>query len=103
MIWTMNFIFSYDISSDKLRLKVAQKLEKMGCFRVQKSVFIGNDFTTKEVNLLRKVIKNELSSTLKEDSDSFLCLPINKTQKAEMWWLKPNNLPDFELKNVIII
>lgn len=99
----MNFIFSYDISSDKLRNSIAHKLEKSGCFRVQKSVFIGSDFSTKEVNLLKRDIKKELSSNLKEDTDSFLCLPLTQTQKADMWWLKPDPLPNFEPTNAIII
>jgi CRISPR-associated protein Cas2 len=91
----MNYILSYDISSDKLRLRLAKCLERLGCFRIQKSVFIGSGFSVKEIDALKVNISMILSSKLKADTDSFLCLPITESQQAEMWWLTPKPLPDF--------
>ena len=99
----MNYIFSYDITSDKLRNRLVKKLETNGCVRIQKSVFIGVNFNTKEVKLLKNIIEKELNSTLKEDSDSFLCLPITQTQKNEIWWLEPQPCPNFKLNNVAFL
>jgi CRISPR-associated endonuclease Cas2 len=92
----MNYILSYDITSDKLRLKVSKRLETLGCFRVQKSVFIGTDFSVKEIKVLKVSILSILNTKLKTDTDSFLCLPMTGNQRLEMWWLKPNPLPDFD-------
>ncbi len=34
-------LISYDISDDRLRDKIAKKLEAFGCYRMQKSVYCG--------------------------------------------------------------
>lgn len=98
----MNYILSYDITSDKLRNRISKKLRTLGCFRVQKSVFIGVDFSVKEIKFLKDEVMQILASKLREDGDSFLCLPITERQKNEMWWLTPNPLPTFEFDNAIL-
>jgi CRISPR-associated endonuclease Cas2 len=37
----MHYVICYDIESDRKRDRVARVLEKNGCHRVQKSVFVG--------------------------------------------------------------
>lgn len=92
----MNYILSYDITSDKLRLKISKRLETLGCFRIQKSVFIGSNFSIKEIQLLKASILTILSNQLKTDNDSFICLPMTQNQKLALWWLKPNPSPEFD-------
>lgn len=36
----MHYVICYDISGDRLRDRVAKTLEKNGCHRIQKSVFV---------------------------------------------------------------
>jgi CRISPR-associated endonuclease Cas2 len=99
----MNYILSYDITSDKLRNQVSKQLTTLGCFRLQKSVFIGANFSVKEINALKSKIFKTFASKLKEDNDSFLCLPITKTQKKAMWWQASNPLPEFEFEKAIML
>lgn len=99
----MNYILSYDITSDRLRDRVAKKLMTLGCFRVQKSVFIGIHFSVKEIGVLKNSLNQLFNSKLKEDSDSFLCLPLTERQKNEMWWLSPDPFPKFEFDNAILL
>ena len=53
----MNFFICYDISDDKLRLRLSKLLLRSGCVRVQKSVFVATDFERAE--MLRLKIKVE--------------------------------------------
>jgi CRISPR-associated endonuclease Cas2 len=99
----MNYILSYDIASDRLRTRVSKQLTTLGCFRLQKSVFIGVNFSVKEFDVLKRKISKTMASKLKEDSDSFLCLPMTETQKKTMWWQAPNPLPKFEFGNAILL
>jgi|TARA_B110000285_G_scaffold210045_1_gene251578 CRISPR-associated endonuclease Cas2 len=99
----MNYILSYDITDNKLRSRLSKKLITLGCFRLQKSVFIGANFSVKEIKQLKSETSKILASKLREDSDSFLCLPLTGTQKKEMWWLKPDILPTFEFDNAILL
>lgn len=97
----MNYIISYDITSDKLRNRIAKKLQSLGCFRLQKSVFIGVAFNQRAYKQLKTAIVKILQSKLKKDSDSLLCLPITGTQKEEMWWLSPIPKPTYEFGNAL--
>jgi CRISPR/Cas system-associated endoribonuclease Cas2 len=75
----------------------------LGCFRLQKSVFIGVNFSVKEIQHLKGKVSKILTSKSKEDSDSFLCLPMTETEKKAMWWLMPNPLPTFEFENAVLL
>lgn len=88
----MNYLISYDISEDKVRLKIAQQLLKAGCRRLQKSVFIAMDFSTKEIKAL-KVLVVALVSLTSSDTNSIICLPISKTARISMWWQPPEENP----------
>ena len=79
----MNLLISYDIQSDRLRLKVAQQLIAAGLIRVQYSVFLGD---------LSKSAKPKLESSLTKwsndknwsDSDSILVLPLHQYSKEAL-------------------
>ncbi|MEM0992192.1 MAG: CRISPR-associated endonuclease Cas2 [Bacteroidota bacterium] len=67
-VWIM-----YDISSNKLRHKIAKSCKQMGLKRVQKSVFYGQ---TKH-SLLQRFQTASLA-LLSDKKDSILILPVTK-------------------------
>ena len=85
----MFYILSYDISDDKLRLKVSKHLLASGCFRLQKSVFIAPSFTTKQIRQLKAEVLKILKHPNKVDTDSLLCFHITPKQIPNIWWQKP--------------
>ena len=70
----MLFFVMYDIESNKVRRHVVKYLEKMGCTRVQKSIFLADLATEKYEN-----IRNDLAEVQAcyENSDSILVVPIS--------------------------
>lgn len=81
----MTYIICYDITDNKLRLKIAKRLERAGCLRLQKSVFVAPDFDAKRLAILRGGIKRLLPTTLLPD-ESIIVIPIEKDNTGEMLW-----------------
>lgn len=77
----MVYLIMYDISSDKVRLQVAKYLERQGCIRIQKSVFI-----LKSDNPHFQ----EIHDTLKDvnayyhNEDSIILVPVNASDVRSM-------------------
>jgi len=77
----MTYLIMYDISSDKVRLQVAKYLERQGCVRIQKSVFI---VKTENPHF------QEIHDTLKEvnsyynNEDSIILVPVNASDVRSM-------------------
>lgn len=78
---TMNYLIMYDIENNKVRRLVSKYLEKQGCIRIQKSVFMANtDHPT----------FNSIHSTLKdinefyENTDSIILVPVNVADVRSM-------------------
>lgn len=63
----------YDIESDKVRRLVAKYLEQKGCFRIQKSIFLGN-----VDRAVAGEIKSELAGVqaLYDNHDSIIVCPV---------------------------
>lgn len=57
----------YDITSNKVRYQVVKYLEKMGCSRVQKSIFLGN-ITRENYEKIRKDLAEVQAAYDNEDS-----------------------------------
>jgi len=72
-IGKMLFFVMYDIESNKVRRYVVKYLEKQGCTRIQKSIFLA-DLDTAKFN----EIKNDLAEVqaVYENYDSILVVPI---------------------------
>ena len=94
----MFYVLTYDISNDKLRLKVSKHLLVSGCFRLQKSVFVAPNYTNKELKLLKKTVMNLLNCSEKRDTDSFLCFRITPKQLPNIWWQEPKPQISFQKK-----
>jgi CRISPR-associated protein Cas2 len=64
----------YDIESNKVRYNIAKYLERMGCIRIQKSIFLADLDITKY-----KSIRQDLAEvqSLYENHDSIIISPIS--------------------------
>lgn len=72
-IGNMLFFVMYDIESNKVRRLIVKYLEKKGCLRIQKSIFIGN----LPVGVYNE-IRDDLAAVQEcyENCDSILVVPI---------------------------
>lgn len=85
----MNYILTYDISNNKIRKRVSDLLIDKGFIRVQRSVFIGEIFGNKI-----QAILEEINIQLKTDTDSLLCMPINKEEYLRSY--KYGYIPNYD-------
>lgn len=79
-----SFFLSYDIADDRLRTRLAKLLEKHGCKRLQKSVFLAPNFEPKEVQALRKACERLLQH--RAPGDSLLCIPATRQYLPDLVW-----------------
>ncbi len=70
----MLFFIMYDIESNKVRYQIAKYLLRMGCFRVQRSIFLA-DVSTDRYNMIRRDLAEVQS--LYDNHDSILIVPIS--------------------------
>lgn len=77
----MLFFVMYDIESDKVRRHVAKYLERKGCTRVQRSIFLA-DLDTADY----QEIKTDLAEvqSLYDNHDSIIVCPISTDQLRAM-------------------
>lgn len=77
----MLFFIMYDIESNKVRYYVSKYLERKGCFRIQRSIFLAD---------LNKSVYDEIKSDLAEvqslydNHDSIIVCPISTDQLRAM-------------------
>lgn len=77
----MVYLIMYDISNDKVRLQISKYLERQGCIRIQRSVFIAR---TDNPHF------QEIHDTLKEvnsyyeNEDSIILAPLNASDARAM-------------------
>jgi CRISPR-associated endonuclease Cas2 len=71
---TMIFFVMYDIESNKVRRHIVKYLEKKGCTRVQRSIFLADADTA-----IYNEIKNDLAEVQAcyDNNDSILVVPIS--------------------------
>jgi CRISPR-associated protein Cas2 len=85
----MNFFICYDISDDKRRLHLSKLLQRKGCKRIQKSVFIAIDFERSEMLHLKTQVDTLLNKRYTEGvsvDDSVLYIPLdNDAVKTVVW------------------
>lgn len=70
----MLFFIMYDIESNKVRRLVAKYLLKMGCFRIQRSIFLA-DISAEKYNQIRSDL-TEVQACY-ENQDSILIVPVS--------------------------
>ncbi|TFV94476.1 CRISPR-associated endonuclease Cas2 [Algoriphagus kandeliae] len=78
---TMNYLILYDIENNKVRRLIAKYLEKNGCIRVQKSVFlVHSDY--KKFESIRKTLA-EINEVY-DNEDSIILVPLNISDARSM-------------------
>lgn len=82
----MTYLICYDITDDKLRTRIAKRLERAGCLRVQKSVFIAPHFEAKRLLILRGGILRLLAGKNLVFDESILAIPIEKDNMTDILW-----------------
>ena len=77
----MLFFVMYDIESNKVRYNIVKYLERMGCFRIQKSIFLANLSMEKYED-----IKHDLAEVqdLYENHDSIIVCPVSSDYLSSM-------------------
>ncbi|MBK9257719.1 MAG: CRISPR-associated endonuclease Cas2 [Saprospiraceae bacterium] len=78
-------LICYDIEDDRLRLKIAKKLESFGFYRIQKSVFCGQH---NDVHWSRCVMDLEVMyEKYKKPGDSIYAMVIGKKMLEKVYTL----------------
>jgi CRISPR-associated endonuclease Cas2 len=96
----MTYLIMYDIENNKVRSRIAKYLEKNGCIRIQKSIFIAKSKSGKFEEILETL--RDVQSYY-QNEDSILLVPVNtsdirsmkiigKTLDIEILIDKPNTL-----------
>ncbi len=78
---TMTYLIMYDIENNKVRTRVSKYLEKKGCIRIQKSIFMTNS-ESKEFNEIHATLVDVQSYY--ENKDSIMLVPFNTTDLRSM-------------------
>ena len=77
----MLFFVMYDIESNKVRNQVVKYLQRKGCVRVQKSIFLA-DLEITEYNNIRNDLAEVQAAY--ENKDSILVVPISSDYLCSM-------------------
>lgn len=70
----MLFFIMYDIESNKVRYNIVKYLERMGCYRIQKSIFLGNLSMEKYEKIKSDMVEVQ---SLYENHDSIIVCPVS--------------------------
>lgn len=79
-----SYFLSYDIADDRLRRRLDQLLQRHGCKRLQKSVFLAPRYEPPELAALRKDCQQLLRHGAPQDS--LLCIPATRQYLSDLLW-----------------
>ena len=85
----MHYFITYDITEDKLRRRVALLMQQQAATRVQKSVWLLQNRTAKQINSLQHTLNKMLTrhTDLCTPTDSILCIPVQSDRIDELVWV----------------
>lgn len=75
----------YDIENDKIRTKLAKKLEESGLIRLQYSVFIGSGSVIYWSRVVEKISKLSVALNLETDSCCFLAVEEKQVKNMKIF------------------
>lgn len=87
----MHYVICYDIGNDRLRDRVAKILEKNGCHRLQKSVFVAPDLAKKDLIRLQTGLLRLLERRPMQVTDHIHWLPLSDELMPLVQYLGHNN------------
>jgi len=92
----MLFFVMYDIESDKVRYNVVKYLERQGCMRIQKSIFLASLSVEKY-----DAIRNDLAEvqSLYDNHDSIIVCPVSTDMLQSMSVIGKTINTDVIIKN----
>ncbi len=100
----MHYVITYDIEDDRLRNRTAKTLQRFGCIRIQKSVFVAAHMEKRHWTQMRASLNRLLASRLKP-GESLLIIPLRDEHVSEISAIGHNNvfaaLEDPPLKTVL--
>ena len=70
----MLFFIMYDIESNKVRYNIVKYLERMGCYRIQKSIFLANLSIEKYERMKSDMVEVQ---SLYDNHDSSIVCPVS--------------------------
>ena len=70
----MLFFIMYDIESNKVRYNIVKYLERMGCYRIQKSIFLANVSIEKYERIKSDMVEVQ---SLYDNHDSIIVCPVS--------------------------
>ncbi len=70
----MLFFIMYDIESNKVRYNIVKYLERMGCYRIQKSIFLANLSVEKYERIKSDMVEVQ---SLYDNHDSIIVCPVS--------------------------
>lgn len=82
----MNYILSYDIRDNRLRLALAKVFLRNGCKRIQKSVFLAPGFSKKELEKMQLEVRLLVQKQPLQEAESIICIPIQKQYLDALVW-----------------
>jgi len=71
---SIQIFIMYDIESNKVRYNIVKYLERMGCYRMQKSIFLGNLSMEKYEKIKSDMVEVQ---SLYENHDSIIVCPVS--------------------------
>lgn len=77
----MLFLIMYDIESNKVRYNIVNYLERMGCYRIQKSIFMANLSMEKYERIKSDMVEVQ---SLYENHDSIIVCPVSSDMLRSM-------------------
>ena len=92
----MLFFVMYDIESNKVRNLVAKYLIRMGCTRIQKSIFLA-DLEPESVSKIKSDLADVQSAY--ENNDSILIVPVSTDELRAMKIIGQNIDMDLIVRN----
>lgn len=87
----MHYVITYDIEDDRLRTQTAKVLQRFGCARVQKSVFVAAQLEKRYLLQLQTALHQLLAKRLKP-GESLLVFPLRHEHAPEIFVLGHNNI-----------
>ena len=87
----MHYVICYDIENDRLRDRVAKTLERNGCHRLQKSVFIAPHLKARDLDVLRQALKRRTDRLPLGARDSIYFIPLPHEMAMSALCLPDNN------------
>lgn len=79
------------MENDRLRDRAAKLLQKLGCSRVQRSVFVARGFDRREYSALRTALRRLLARHPAGPADSVLFIPLREGDEGRIEALGLNN------------